>query len=52
MENDRDPYGKMTVREIRHLLAVNFNFKKTYTPDGRKMNKEDLLNELKQRTKT
>ena len=51
MEDDRDPYGKLTVREIRHLLAVNFNFKRTYNSDGKKMNKAELLNELKQLNK-
>ena len=51
MEDDRDPYGKLTVREIRHLLATNFNFKKTYNSDGKKMNKAELLDELKRLNK-
>ena len=52
MEDDRDPYGHLTIREIRHLLSVDHNFKRTYTPDGsRKLNNAELLDELKQRSK-
>ena len=51
MADDRDPYGHLTIREIRHLLRTNFDFKKTYNSFGQKLNKAELLDELKQRSK-